>query len=495
MEYTQHSSVVIPSIASIVVAFTVITARHFIKSRQRHPFPPGPRALPFVGNLFDMDWNQPWVTFSEWSKAHGDLVHSKLFGLRIITLHSEDLIRDLFDKRSTKYSDRVALATVAPYGADFSTPTIRYGDAWRFHRRLYHHVFRTESATVFRSMQAKKAHELLLHVLEAPKDFYHHMHRFGAAVVMSATYDYDVTPHDSTLEMVQTAVEKMISSPEKATFVDTFPFCRYIPAWFPRVGYFNAQQCREACWKMKMEPYQDMLARIRTHSNVRKYVSHQIFSLRSNRFAASVVMSALYGYQASPTASVLFIFVLAMVLNPDVQNRAYAEIIHVCGSDRLPTFEDRPRLRYVEAVVRETLRWCPIAPLGIPHSTTDDDVYEGQFIPKGMGICRDEARYHRAAEFIPERFLTEDGTLTNDTVDFVFGFGRRICPGKHLANASLWIAIASLLAVFRFEKAKDDNGMEVDFVPEWSSGSTSYPEPFPCHILPRFPHREISRLS
>jgi len=191
-----------------------------------------------------------------------------------------------------------------------------------------------------------------------------------------------------------------------------------------------------------------------------------------------------------------------MVLNPDVQKRAYADITRICGNDRLPTFEDRLSLPYIEAIVRETLRWYPVAPLGIPHSTTDDDVYEGQIIPKGTtvmvnvwGICRDDTRFHRASKFTPERFLRNDGTLNDDTMDFVFGFGRRICPGKHLADASLWAAIASMLAVFRFEKAKDANGVEIDFVPEWSSGSTSYPKPFPCCILPRSTGMNIAHLA
>jgi len=58
------------------------------------------------------------------------------------------------------------------------------------------------------------------------------------------------------------------------------------------------------------------------------------------------------------------VFVLAMVLYPDVQKRARAEIDSVVGRDRLPTFDDRASLPYIDAVLRETLRWQPIAPLG-----------------------------------------------------------------------------------------------------------------------------------
>ena len=58
------------------------------------------------------------------------------------------------------------------------------------------------------------------------------------------------------------------------------------------------------------------------------------------------------------------VFVLAMVLYPDVQKRAQAEIDSVIGKDRLPTFQDRASLPYIDAIKREVLRWEPVVPLG-----------------------------------------------------------------------------------------------------------------------------------
>jgi cytochrome P450 len=74
---------------------------------------------------------------------------------------------------------------------------------------------------------------------------------------------------------------------------------------------------------------------------------------------------------------------MAMALNPEVVRKAQNEIDTVVGLDCLPGFEHRSALPYCEAVVREVLRWRPIVPLGVPHATTQDDIYEGCFIPKG----------------------------------------------------------------------------------------------------------------
>ena len=72
-----------------------------------------------------------------------------------------------------------------------------------------------------------------------------------------------------------------------------------------------------------------------------------------------------------------------MLLYPEVQRKAQAEIDQVIGNDRLPGYEDRQNLPYIDALVKEVLRWHPIAPMNLPHTSTEDDIYEGYFIPKG----------------------------------------------------------------------------------------------------------------
>lgn len=83
------------------------------------------------------------------------------------------------------------------------------------------------------------------------------------------------------------------------------------------------------------------------------------------------------------TVSALVTFFNAMVSSPEVQRKAQEEIDRVIGTDRLPEYEDRKSLPYVEAIYREVVRWRPVSPLGIPHAATIDDVYKGYFIPKG----------------------------------------------------------------------------------------------------------------
>ena len=156
------------------------------------------------------------------------------------------------------------------------------------------------------------------------------------------------------------------------------------------------------------------------------------------------------------------------------------ELDLIVGRFRPPIFADAPNLPYIQAMVKESLRWRPVgsvAQLGIPHSTTEDDWYEGMFIPKGT-ICitnlwqcnHDTALYgDDAADFNPGRFLDEHGSLipgpvtveTHDDGHCAYGFGRRACVGKHMANETLFISIATVLWAVRLERPRDENGKEV----------------------------------
>jgi len=74
------------------------------------------------------------------------------------------------------------------------------------------------------------------------------------------------------------------------------------------------------------------------------------------------------------------------VLFPGVQRRAQEELDKLVGADRLPVWDDEARLPYVRSVIKEVLRWRPVNKFGMPHATSEDDWYEGYFIPKGSVV-------------------------------------------------------------------------------------------------------------
>ena len=181
------------------------------------------------------------------------------------------------------------------------------------------------------------------------------------------------------------------------------------------------------------------------------------------------------------------------------------------GAGRLPGFQDRRNLPYTDAVVKELLWWHPVTPMGLPHTTTKDDICDGYLIPKGalllpniwcvalsyfpryfymltVGAQRyfahDPEVYHEPMVFKPERFLSENGNIPEpDPHKLVFGFGRRICPGRLLADSTLYLVIAQTLAVFNVDKFVE-NGHELEPAVSFLSGVISHPVPFKTSIRP-----------
>jgi hypothetical protein len=218
-----------------------------------------------------------------------------------------------------------------------------------------------------------------------------------------------------------------------------------------------------------------------------------------------IYMDANKAYPTFQTVSLLLTFFLAMLMNPDAQTKAQEEIDRVIGTDRLPTFDDESKLPYVSALSKEVFRWQQVAPFGmssyslhisillvnflpcfsaIPHRLMEDDVYNGYFLPKdsivlgnawcarALSLCstheidgifpsrailHDDRLFPDPFTFKPERFIGPDvDPRVHPAVDYAFGFGRRVCPGRWMAHAFVWVVVASVLSAFRIEKAVRD---------------------------------------
>jgi len=183
-----------------------------------------------------------------------------------------------------------------------------------------------------------------------------------------------------------------------------------------------------------------------------------------------------------------------MAMYPEVQKRAQAELDSIVGLSRLPEMSDHDSLVYIQAVVMETMRWIPVVPLGIPHRSTEDDTYNGYFIPKGTvvianqyGMLHNEEEYPEPGEFKPERYI-KNGKINpevRDPTTIAFGFGRRICPGQFLSTSSLFIFVASVLHVFTLDAAKDRDGRPAPLSSKMVGGFLAGPESVPVVMKPR----------
>ncbi|KAF8556227.1 cytochrome P450 [Imleria badia] len=503
-----------------IVSVTAPFAR-YAKRKSLRPsnFPPGPKGLPFFGSVLEISTSEPWLTFTQWASTYGDLVYCTLFGRQILVIQTTDVAKALLEQRSSIYSDRPPVSVhkdLPSVGSEFNSALLQYGEKWRLHRRLFHQSFRADAARDYLPTQLRKVRQLLIGVYNSPDRYQRQIELYASAVIMSAVYDYETIPNDDPLVLAaEKAIEVFVkvAGPSTAAILEAFPFLLKLPVWFPGATLKRmAIQAKSNLHEMMDVPFRYARDRVISCVSGPCMVSESLkrfpesnsegFELALKSSSATAFMG--YSHTTEQTASTLTVFVLAMMYYPEVQERAQKEINAVIGAHRLPDFDDRSSLPYVDAVLRETLRWHPVFPLGLPHHTTKSDVYEGQYIPEGCvvlanlwAMSRDEVRYPNPTEFIPERFFDQDGQLNDDAVALAFGFGRRVCVGRHFADASLWIAIVHLLAVFKFMKPLDDNGDEIEPDPEWSTGLISvsrHPLVLECRVVPRFPGMNADKL-
>ncbi|KAG2754014.1 cytochrome P450 [Suillus brevipes Sb2] len=480
----------------------VLAWRSASKNSNLLPLPPGPRLLPFVGNALDIDVSRPWLTYTHWKEKHGDIVYSRVLGQHIIIINSIEVARELLDRRSAIYSDRPFVRANEEFGTSFNTAYLPYGETLRVHRKLFHQTFGAEASVEYRDLYFRRAYELVIDLISAPHKLEKHLELYSGSLIITAIYGYETLPDadgDPLINRTREATEiaKRVLAPERAALLMAFPFLGHLPSWFPGASDRRlAPYCRKLVRLMLDEPFEIGKAKMtndgRPPSIVAKFLDAGDTSPAQEEFMKGVAVSGFVG-GTETTASTLHSFVLAMLLHPEVQSRALAEVNAVCG-DNLPSFEHRPSLPYIEAICREVLRWQPIVPLGLPHMTSQDDVYEGYFIPKGTAgsmvlvnewaISRDESLYPDASRFDPQRHLTTEGKLKDDPLagHFAFGYGRRICPGRHFAELSLWAAMVSILSTVRITKAKDSEGNDIPVIPEYTAGLAMQPKPFACAI-------------
>jgi cytochrome P450 len=162
---------------------------------------------------------------------------------------------------------------------------------------------------------------------------------------------------------------------------------RYAPDWLPGTGFKKtAQQMGARLNQTTEQPYQFVKQQMREKKHKTSFLSQAIENIGSDADMERIhkwSASSMYLGGADTTVSSLMTFFLAMMLFPDVQKKAQEELDRVIGGGRLPTSADKGTLPYIDAIVKETHRWHPVAPMALPHSSTQDDVINGYRIPKG----------------------------------------------------------------------------------------------------------------
>ncbi|KAJ2915834.1 hypothetical protein MD484_g4605, partial [Candolleomyces efflorescens] len=462
--------------------------------------PPGPPGMPVVGNVADMPKEKEWLTFAEWGRKFGGICSVSLMGRPMVILNTIEALEE-FDKKSSIYSERPRLEMGGELvGYSDTLVLLRYGSRFRHYRKQFARYIGNGVIQDRHALLQSLTRTFLQRVLKQPEELMSHLRKLTGGIILKITYGYDVRENaDPLVDLIEGANENFNKATVPGAFVvDFFPSLRNLPAWCPGAGFLETaalwKKDTDAMVEVPLEYTKSQLAAGNAPpSFVSTSIEQQDEMSQQERDDMKFVAASMYGGGADTTVSAQYAFYLAMVLNPDVQKKVQAEIDTVVGNDRLPTHEDRPNMPYTNAVLTELLRWNSVAPSGVPHVAIEDGYIGGYFIPKDSmilanlwGILHDPTVYPDPFQFDPERFIATPGKeVQRDPRGACFGFGRRVCPGMYLAEASLWSTITMSLAVFNITNAIDENGATIIPVHENTSGTISYPKPYKCSIQPR----------
>ncbi|KAF9018349.1 cytochrome P450 [Hymenopellis radicata] len=448
----------------------LLVALLFIR-RPKARLPPGPRGWPIIGNLFDLpaaDDPIPWTSHRE---KYGPVSSVSVLGNNIVLLNDLKSCTELLDKRSSLYSGRPFFPFASGLvGWDQQMIMAQPGDHFRRMRTLLKsHIGSPAAASPFYPIQELETRRLILRVSKRPDELIPQLRTAAGAIALHISHGYQV--------------ETEKTGHTSAWFIDIFPWMKHLPRWFK--FHKVAAEFRERNFAQTERPYQFVRGEIAAGCAEPSFTS---LALGENpepatEYALKFAATAIYGGGSDPAVGALSAFVLLLVMHPECQQRARAELDAVVGTKRLPVVTDRPRLPYIEAIIKEVFRWHCVGRIGIPHRVTDDDHYNGFLIPKDAlilphmwNITHDPELYSSPDAFNPDRFLGERPELDPST--YLFGFGRRACPGKDLAHSHMFITIAMILTVYTIGKPKNERGEEIEPVCEFLPGTVSHPRPF-----------------
>ncbi|KAG2046951.1 cytochrome P450 [Suillus hirtellus] len=420
----------------VVAVLAALYTRFSFAGRKGILLPPGPPARWFWSNAL------PAVNIAyaltNLVREYGPVVSFRQGSQVIIVIGSVEAAVDIMEKEGGSLVDRprsIAASEILSNG--LSLTMARYGERFRRLRKAVHPHLQPKAAEEYQDMQRENAMKFILDMLNDPTTHQKHAQRYAASVILRVTYGKSAPTSNTDPEVVRiynVAKHFQATIRPGAYLVDRVPLLRYLPDYGKQLYEWHREEL--------------------------ELFRHQLRRVKSEMTAVGITAT-----------------IMAAACHPLAQAKVHEELDMMIGLDRAPTFDDASSLPQLHAFLLETLRWRPIVRIGFPHCATKDILWRGYCIPKGATVygchwtlSRDPIVFPDPEIFNPQRWLDSEGCLKENNMKFItYGFGRRACPGLHLANHLLYITLALLLWSFHIA---------------FSDAVISHAAPFEINIIP-----------
>nr|XP_033785237.1 cytochrome P450 2D15-like [Geotrypetes seraphini] len=443
----------------------------FMKRRKTwNRYPPGPSSIPFLGNMLQVDFRQPLVSFKQMSKKYGDVYSLQFCWTNVVVLNGFKVMKQALVIKSEDIADRPPFPIYEHLGLKKNCEGViiaRYGNGWKEQRRFSLSTLRNFGLGK-KSVEERIVEEagFLCSVFESkegqPFDVHYLINSALSNVICSMVFGERFEYDDKKLLRLIYLFEAEMKAESclTAQLINVVPAIKYIPG----VGKSVFKHLEDILQFIKDIVEEHKATRDPTQQ--RDFIDAYLDEIEKVKGEPETSFSErnlllttldLFAAGTETTSTTLRWALLFMILHPDIQSKVHEEIDKVIGRDRRPVMGDQVDMPFTNAVIHETQRCGDVLPIGLPHMTYRDAEIQGYFIPKGTtiftnlsSVLKDETCWENANQFYPEHFLDAEGKFVKREAFMPFSAGRRVCLGEQLARMELFIFFTTFMQCFSF---------------------------------------------
>ncbi|XP_073669440.1 cytochrome P450 2F2-like isoform X3 [Paramisgurnus dabryanus] len=471
----------------------------YIRISRPKNFPPGPRPVPFFGNLLQLNMANPLKDFKRLENRYGK-VYSLYIGSRpTVVLNGFEVIKEALVTKAVEFAGRPQDLMVNHVMEGGGVIVVDYGPTWKEHRRFALMTLRNFGLGK-QTMEERILGEIS-HIVDKlnkavgssinPQTMFHNAaSNIICLVLFGARFDYDDEFLKRFIE-IYTENAKITNGPW-AMIYDALPMVRSLPLPFKK-AFTNGTKVKQMSSNLINEH-----KKTRVLGEPRDIIDCYLDELDKRGDDGSSFCEDrlkwfildLHFAGTDTTSNTLLTGFLYLMNHPEVQARCQQEIDEVLEGKDQASFEDRHNMPYTQAVIHEIQRVANTVPLSVFHCTTKDTELMGYNIPKGTivipnlsSVLNEEGQWKFPHEFNPANFLNDEDQFVKPEAFMPFSTGPRVCLGEGLARMELFLIIVTLLRRFQFVWPEDAG--EPDYTPVY--GVTLTPRPYRMHIRHREP--------
>ncbi|KAG7520610.1 cytochrome P450 2J2-like [Solea senegalensis] len=480
----------------LLLIFTILLLVYFLNKKDPPNFPPGPPALPLLGNIFSIEVKQPHIYLSKLADVYGNVFCIRLGRHKTVFVSGWKMVKEALVTQADNFADRPFSPMVDRiYRGNSAGLFFSNGTVWRRQRRFAMAMLRTFGLSRTEQSiceESRHLHEAMKGEKGEPFDPVPLLNSAVANIICQIVIGRRLDYRDPNFQRLLQNLTEMayLEGSIWALLYEAFPdLMRRLPG--PHNNIFSNLKSVETFIRREIEEHKLDL----DPSNPRDYIDSFLAEENHNRGSeqgfeeANLVLCCLDLFLAGTetTSKTLQWGLIYLIKNPHIQDDVQAEIDRVIGQTRQPTMADRPNMSYTDAVIHEIQRMGNIVPLNGPRVAAKDTTLGSYFIPKGTSVMPnltsvlfDKTEWETPDTFNPKHFLDAGGRFVRREAFAPFSAGKRACLGEGLARMELFLFFASLLQRFCFSTV---DGVELRT--EGITGATRTPYPFKIHAKAR----------